>query len=272
MVLLLNKYTKAAAVLHWSSKKIERVVHSSTAAETLSMQKMFSTIFLVRKILTEMCGNRVRDLDCVALTDNQPLFSNLHHIKANSEDYRLQADIIELRQSIEQEKTVQEVRYVHTSQNLADCLTKTTKSGHMLLQVVRTGQYDLPGGTVVRDSTLTSVRTWNQLMRAEQQDPDLAESMQNQDKSEQWQQKSSVSNKNSDPSKEKPERTHYVTHGNFRPRVGGISHTQDRKKTKPFHSLGVSRRLAITELSQAGHHYNYPSSIPASNARVDACQ
>lgn len=304
VVLLLNKHTKAAAVLHWSSKKIERVVHSSTAAETLSMQKMFSTIFLVRKILTEMCGNRVRDLNCVALTDNQPLFSNLHHIKANSEDYRLQADIIELRQSIEQEKTVQEVRYVHTSQNIADCLTKTTKSGHMLLQVVRTGQYDLPGGTVVRDSTLTSVRTWNQLMRAEHQDPDLAESMQNQDKSEQWQQKSSVSNKSSAspwspsqpsppepssgteiskkqnppqtrPSRGRSEKTFFVTHGNFRPRVGGISHIQTGQREQNVFIGQLSRcqqAIGPDKTKPSHHRLSYWSSSSVSNGRVDVPQ
>ena len=38
----------------------------------------------------------------------------------------------------------------------------------MLLQLVQTGQYDLPGGTFVRDSTMTSVRTWNELIRKEQ--------------------------------------------------------------------------------------------------------
>ena len=175
VVMILNKETMATAVIHWASKKIERVVHSSSAAETIAMQKMFSTIYLIRRILTEMCGDRVKSLKCVALTDNQGLFSNIHHLKSTSEDYRLHSDIIELRQSIKQEKTVQEVRYVHSSQNLADCLTKVTKSGHMLLQLVRTGQYDLPGGTRVRDTTMTNVRTWNQLMRVEQQDPDLAE-------------------------------------------------------------------------------------------------
>ena len=178
VVMILNKETLAAAVIHWSSKKIERVVHSSSAAETIACQKMFSTIYLIRRILTEMCGSRVKALQCVALTDNQGLFSNIHHLKSTSEDYRLHSDIIELRQSIEQEKTVQEVRYVHSSLNIADCLTKVTKSGHMLLQLVRTGQYDLPGGTRVRDSTMTSVRTWNQLMRVESQDPDLTENLQ----------------------------------------------------------------------------------------------
>ena len=38
----------------------------------------------------------------------------------------------------------------------------------MLLQLVQTGQYDLPGGTHVRDSTMTSVRTWNELIQKEQ--------------------------------------------------------------------------------------------------------
>ena len=176
VVMIQNKETLAAAVIHWSSKKIERIVHSSSAAETLAMQKMFSTIYLVRRILSEMCGNRVNALQCVALTDNQGLFSNIHHLKCTSEDYRLHSDIIELRQSIEQEKTVQEVRYVHSSLNLADCLTKVTKSGFMLLQLVRTGWYDTPGGTNIRDSTMTSVRTWNELMRVEMQDPDLERS------------------------------------------------------------------------------------------------
>ena len=169
VILILNKFTLAASTIHWSSKKIERVVHSSSAAETISMQKMFSSIYLVRRILNEMCGKRLENLKCVALTDNQSLFSNLHYLKSNVEDYRLHSDIIELRQSIEYDKTVQEVRYVHSSQNLSDCLTKTTKSGHMLLEVVRTGQYDLPGGTEIRDSTMSSVRTWNELMRVEQQ-------------------------------------------------------------------------------------------------------
>ena len=107
-------------------------------------------------------------MQCVALTDNQGLFSNIHHLKSNVEDYRLQSDILELRKSIEQEKIVQEVRYVHSSLNIADALTKTTKTGAMLLQLVQTGQYDLPGGTFVRDSTMTSVRTWNELIRKEQ--------------------------------------------------------------------------------------------------------
>ena len=75
---------------------------------------------------------------------------------------------MELRKNIEQEKIVQEVRYVQSANNIADALTKTTKTGEMLLQLVQTGRYDLPGGTQIRDSTMTSVRTWNELIQKEQ--------------------------------------------------------------------------------------------------------
>ena len=114
-------------------------VHNNTAAEMIAMQKMFSTIFFIRKVLEEMCGQRVRNLRCVALTDHDKLFSNINQFPANIEDFRLQSDILELRQSILQEKTVQEVRYVHPSLNIADALTKSTKTGIMLLQLVQTG-------------------------------------------------------------------------------------------------------------------------------------
>ena len=45
---------------------------------------------------------------------------------------------------------------------------KQQKLEQCFLQLVQTGQYDLPGGTFVRDSTMTSVRTWNELIRKEQ--------------------------------------------------------------------------------------------------------
>ena len=115
------------------------MVHNSTAAETIAMQKMFSTIFFIRKVLEEMCGHRVRNLKCVALTDHRKLFSNINQSPTTMEDFRLQSDILELRQSIVQEKTVQEVRFIHPSQNIAEPLTKATQASVRLLQLVQAG-------------------------------------------------------------------------------------------------------------------------------------
>ena len=166
-VILMNKATHAASVLHWSSKKIDRVVSSASAAETIAQMKMFSTLYFVRQLLRELCGRRVDKLECIAYTDNQILYSNVHHLKSNTEDYRMQSDILAIRQCIEDDKTAQELRYCHSEDNISDCLTKQTRSGVMLLNIVRTGLYDPPGGTDVRDSTKLAVRTWNQLVQAE---------------------------------------------------------------------------------------------------------
>ena len=39
-----------------------------------------------------------------------------------------------------------------------------------MLQLVQTGQYDLPGGTIIRNSTMSSAKTWTELMQVEQQE------------------------------------------------------------------------------------------------------
>ena len=167
VVMIVNKNTEAAAVLHWSSKKISRVVSSSLAAETLGLQQMTGTLYLVRKLLEGICGVQANKIPCLALTDSTNLWSCIHNISSCS-DNRLQADVINIRQAIHDDQTIQEVRYIHSSEMLADCLTKQNNlTGEMLLNTVRTGSYSVPGGTALRDSTRTSVKTWNQLMTAE---------------------------------------------------------------------------------------------------------
>ena len=105
-----------------------------------------------------MCGERVKNLQCETLTSNQELLSNIRHIKS-----RVHSNILDIA-----EKMVQEVRYVRPSLNIAEVLTKTTKTRVTLQQLVQTGQYDLPGGFSVKDSTMTSVGTRNKSTRMEQ--------------------------------------------------------------------------------------------------------
>ena len=168
VILLINKHTAAASVVHWSSKKIERVVSSSLAAETLALQKASGSLFLVRKLLEGICGDKAVSIPCIVLTDSQNLWSCVHNLTACN-DNRLQADVINIREAIHEDQTIQEVRYIHRDQMIADCLTKQTNlTGEKLLAVVRTGIYDIPGGATLRDSTQVSVKTWSQLVSAEQ--------------------------------------------------------------------------------------------------------
>ena len=90
----------------------------------------------------------------------------MHNLKS-CEDKRLLTEIISIRQAIFEDKTVSEVRYVESSKMIADCLTKMSKSGEDLVTILRQGHYIIPGGNKVRDSTLTAVKTWRQLVEAE---------------------------------------------------------------------------------------------------------
>ena len=129
------------------------------------------------RLLEGIMGPKANDIPCLVLIDSQNLWSCVHNLTACS-DNRLQADILNIRQSIHDDATIQEVRYVHNSQMIADTLTKETNmTGRMLLNVVRSGQYDIPGGAIMRDSTQTATKTWSQLVRAEEEteDPHLQE-------------------------------------------------------------------------------------------------
>ena len=103
------------------------------------------------------------------MTGNQALFSNVHHLKGNMDDYRLQTEVLAIRQSIEVDKIAQELRYCLSEENIADCLTKISRTSHLLMNVIKTGVFNPPDGTTVRDSTMNAVRTWGQLMQAEAQ-------------------------------------------------------------------------------------------------------
>ena len=105
----------------------------------------------------------------VALTDREKLFSNANQPLANTKDPRFQLDILELKQSIEQPKTAQEVRHAYPSFNIVDAPTKSTKASIMLLQLVQIGWYNLPSRTIIENSAGLSAKTWPESMRTEQQ-------------------------------------------------------------------------------------------------------
>ena len=77
------------------------------------------------------------------MTDNQALFSNVHHLKGNMDDYCLQTEVLAIRQSIEVDKIAQELRYCLSEENIADCLTKISRTTHLLMNVIKSGVFNL---------------------------------------------------------------------------------------------------------------------------------
>ena len=130
VVMLCNKRTNACCVLVWKSKKIRRKVINTLAGEALAMIGVF--------------GTRANDIPTLVLSDCKNL---TQAIKSTSlvEDPWLIPDIAVIKDALE-DKTVSEVRWVSSKDMMADCLTKAGASGSSLMQVLESGQYEVPGG------------------------------------------------------------------------------------------------------------------------------
>ena len=106
-----------------------------------------------------MFGTRAMDIPGVACIDSKNLFESVHNIKA-VDDRRLIDTIVEIKQAIALDKTVQEIRLVPGERMLADGLTKKNGFCEELLQVLQQGKLSLPGGWSLNPRTKAFVKTW----------------------------------------------------------------------------------------------------------------
>jgi transposase InsO family protein len=118
----------------WSAKKIKRVVKSTLAAEALSLVEGLDACYFVRSMLQEMF--RVKDIPIKCFTDNKSLCQNIHSTKLLSEK-RLRMDLASIKESVCTGDIT--VTWVHTSSQIADCLTKTGADFHRLIDILKTG-------------------------------------------------------------------------------------------------------------------------------------
>ena len=95
-------------------------------------------------MLVQIFGTRANDIPTLVLSDCKNL---TQAIKSTSlgEDPWLIPDIAIIKDALE-DKTVNEVRWVSSKDMMADCLTKAGASGSSLMQVLESGQYEVPGG------------------------------------------------------------------------------------------------------------------------------
>ena len=108
-VLLVNS-ERLFAPLAWQSKKLNRVVKSTLAAEILAAVEAVETGFLLKSILKEL-HNSQSSFDRECLIDNQSLFDTVHSTNPIT-DKRLRVDVAILREM------------VHKKEMLIRCLKK----------------------------------------------------------------------------------------------------------------------------------------------------
>ena len=169
VIFLVNKKTNAAIPITWSSKKIERVVNSSLAAETLAVVKTIGVIYFIKEIMKQMYGKVDGDIACVAITDSKDLYEAVHNVK-NTNDKRLLGDILQIKQAIAVDGIIEELRHVPSHEMLADSLTKEGASGEELLNCVRTGLVHVTGGLEVARSKKFEASAWRKLIQAQSVD------------------------------------------------------------------------------------------------------
>ena len=136
IVFLVGENEKSCPIL-WESKKIKRVVKSTLAAEALSLSEAIDSAEYVGFILSEIVlrkSTNVIPIECYV--DNYSLFENLYSTKSVSEK-RLRIDIASIKEKVQKENV--SVKWIESSKQISDCLTKRGANPYPLLNVIQTG-------------------------------------------------------------------------------------------------------------------------------------
>ena len=138
VIVIKNRGTGAACVVSWRSRKLKRIVNSSTGAEALAINETVSELVYIKAVLTEMLGDEMLAVPLEVYTDSKNL---LQASKTTSlvEDHRLRIEVAILKESLE-EGELKKIEAVSGTDMIADCLTKRGASAKLLLDIVKKGK------------------------------------------------------------------------------------------------------------------------------------
>ena len=128
------------SVLSWSSKKLDRVVNSTSGAETMSLLKGFEAGYLLKTTLNNLYGNSM-SLNVDVYTDCKNL-KEIVNTSKNIDNKRLKIDICTLRDHM-LKKELSDMKWISTSAQLADSLTKDGVNTEKLINVLQNGIWTL---------------------------------------------------------------------------------------------------------------------------------
>ena len=136
-LLIVNTTTGKCAPIEWKSGKIKRKVHSTLAAETLSLYAGLDAAIAIKMMLKEITNGEIV-LPVRAITDNR---SSRDAIYSESEvaERMLRADISMIKDMVEDGRVL-EITWVPGKSMLADILTKRSVNKVPILEVLETGR------------------------------------------------------------------------------------------------------------------------------------
>ena len=122
-----------ANLIGWQSHRLKRVARSTIAAETLAAGEACESAILLSSQISEIMNSGKPPITLV--TNNESLV-NATRTTTSVEEKRLRIDISALREMLAN-KEIEEVRWVPTNHQLADCLTKQGAKYDKLLAVIK---------------------------------------------------------------------------------------------------------------------------------------
>ena len=119
-------------LLAWQSRKLKRVVKSTSTAETLALQEVIEAAIMIKAMFLEILNvdahNEILPLKCV--TDSKSLHDAVYSTKTLTEKW-LSIELCAIRDSLEKQE-INSVIWVCSEDLLADCLTKEGASQEKL--------------------------------------------------------------------------------------------------------------------------------------------
>lgn len=121
----------------WNAHKIKRVVRSTLAAETLSLQEGLEAGFYYRQMVEEILGFESKTIPIEAYIDNKSVIEAIISTRM-VEDKRLRVDVASIQELIKL-NDINRIKWVPGHLQLANPMTKQGASGFCLLNVLQSG-------------------------------------------------------------------------------------------------------------------------------------
>ena len=122
----------------WNAHKIKRVVRSTLAAETLSLQEGLEANYYYREMLESILEVKPRTIMIEAYVDNKSIIEAILSTRL-VDDKRLRVDVAAIKESL-QLHDVNKIQWIPGHLQLANPMTKQGASGFNLLKVLQSGQ------------------------------------------------------------------------------------------------------------------------------------
>ena len=123
--------------ISWTSRKLQRVVDSTLAAESLSLSNTIKDAIYIKEIMKELIGDRAK-LPIYCVVDSKGTRDAVYSTKLVA-DKLTRLYIAAIKEHLEN-NTIAKIIHAPGKQMLADCLTKRGASSKLLLEVLQTGK------------------------------------------------------------------------------------------------------------------------------------